>query len=278
MSKSRRKPPKVEKRDTAFSEKIETKIWAETASPENPYVAEKCLIHGYNLLDITENLSFSESIFLNIKGKLATPEQLELFNAVLSGLSNLGPRHAAVRAVMNAAVSKTEVQNLLPIGMSIASGEFLGAVQVEQSVRFITKHINKSAFEIAASQLESYQPGENENSVIAPGFGARFGQADPVCAQLASVLLKFTASGRSLSWASKFCDALAPHDFGWYITGIAAASFSDLGFTPKASAGLFQLATAPGMLAHGLEMSNKPITAIPFVDDKNYFHVGDTNE
>ena len=115
-------------------------------------------------------------------------------------------------------------------------------------------------------------------SVIAAGFGARFGQADPVCAQLAEALLQFSASGRSLSWAEGFCDSLAPHKMGWYITGVAAASFSDLGFTPKASAGLFQLAVAPGMLAHGLEMAGKPITSMPFVDDSNYTHIGDVDE
>jgi citrate synthase len=278
MSKSSRQVPKVERRNTAFSEKIQTKIWSETPSPDNPYVAEKCLIHGYNLVDITKNLSFSESIFLNIKGKLPSPDQLALFNAILSGLSNLGPRHAAVRAVMNAAVSKTKVQNLLPLGLAIASGEFLGAEQVEQSMRFISKNINKPAAQLATSLVKNYQYNSEENAVIAPGFGARFGQADSVCAQLATVLLQLNASGRSLSWAKNFCDTLAPHQFGWYITGVAAATFSDLGFTPKASAGLFQLAIAPGMLAHGLEMSGKPLTSMPFVDDSNYTHIGDVDE
>ncbi len=278
MTTSSRKAPAVEKRTAEFSQKISTKIWSDQPCPGNPFVAEKSLVHGYNLIDIAKNLSFSESIFLNIKGKLATPEQLELFNALLSGLSNLGPRHAAVRAVMNAAVSKTEVQNLLPIGMSIASGEFLGAEEVEQSVRFIRKNINKPATEVAGALLGKFTADSNNNSVIAPGFGSRFGQADPVCAQLASLLLTFNYSDRALPWAEEFCKALAADNFGWFITGVAAASFADLGFTPKASAGLFQLATAPGMLAHGLEMSAKPLTAMPFVDDKDYVHIGESDE
>lgn len=278
MRKAGRQSPKVERRNTVFSEKIQTKIWEETASQTNPYVAEKCLIHGYNLIDITKNLSFSESIYLNLKAELPSSEQLKLFNAILSGLSNLGPRHAAVRAVMNAAVSKTEVKNLLPIGLSIASGDFLGATQVEQSMRFINKNINKPAAEVAQLLLENYLPDNNDNAVIAPGFGSRFGQADPVCSELASTITQFTASGSSLSWAENFCNSLAPFNFGWYITGLAAACFSDLGFNPKASAGIFQLAIAPGLLAHGLEMSSKPLTAMPFVDDSNYLHVGNTND
>jgi citrate synthase len=30
------------------------------------------------------------------------------------------------------------------------------------------------------------------------------------------------------------------------------------------------LLSAPGLVAHGLEMANKPITAMPFVKDENY--------
>ena len=54
--------------------------------------------------------------------------------------------------------------------------------------------------------------------------------------------------------------------------GLAAACFVDLGFTPIASACLYQLAAAPGLLAQGLEMANKELTAMPFVNDRNYHY------
>ena len=54
------------------------------------------------------------------------------------------------------------------------------------------------------------------------------------------------------------------------VSGIAAAVFTDLGFSPRAGAGLFQLLGAPGLLAHGAELANKPVTAMPFVKDENY--------
>lgn len=278
MAKSTRKTPNIERRKTKFSQRIKSKIWSDSPCADNPYIAQKSLVHGYNVLDIAENLSFSESIFLNIKGELPSTEQLDLFNGIFSGLSNLGPRHAAVRAVMNAAVSKAHVQNLLPIGMAIASGEFLGAAEVENSIRFIRKHINQSPTLVAEELLSVYSPGHEENCVIAPGFGSRFGGIDPVSKQLAQLLLQNKASDRGLNWAHNFCEALAPSELSWLITGVAAASFVDLGFTPKAGAGLFQLATAPGMLAHGLEMAAKPLTAMPFVDDENYIQAEGLHE
>jgi len=43
-----------------------------------------------------------------------------------------------------------------------------------------------------------------------------------------------------------------------------------LGFSHHAGAGLFQLLGAPGLWAHGVELANKPATAMPFVKDENY--------
>jgi citrate synthase len=57
---------------------------------------------------------------------------------------------------------------------------------------------------------------------------------------------------------------------GWLTTGVAAAVFCDLGFQPKIGGALFQLLGAPGLAAHGLELANKPITAMPYISDENY--------
>jgi citrate synthase len=73
-----------------------------------------------------------------------------------------------------------------------------------------------------------------------------------------------------LRWADKFSDHLAQANMGWFSTGLAAAVFCDLGFQPRVGGGIFQLLSAPGLVAHGFEMANKPITAMPFVKDENY--------
>jgi citrate synthase len=179
---------------------------------------------------------------------------------------------------MNAAVSKTRIQNLLPTGLAVAGGEFLGAGEVENSVRFIRRHINKAPQQVAQDLLAEYAPDSNTNTVIAPGFGARFGTIDRVSSQLATQLLQLEGSSTALAWADEFCQALKVQQLGWLVSGLAAASFADLGFSPAASAGIFQIAIAPGMLAHGLEMANKPLTAMPFVEDANYIHVGENDD
>jgi citrate synthase len=87
--------------------------------------------------------------------------------------------------------------------------------------------------------------------------------------------MTFPGKGAALEWANNFVATLRQHNLGWLYTGLAAAVFVDLGFHPRAGAGLFQIAAAPGLLAHGLELANKPRTAYPFPDDDHYFYEGD---
>jgi citrate synthase len=63
---------------------------------------------------------------------------------------------------------------------------------------------------------------------------------------------------------------LAARSLGWLNTGVVAAVLVDLGFHPRDGAGVFQLLGAPGLLAHGMELANKPVTAMPYVDDEHY--------
>ena len=88
--------------------------------------------------------------------------------------------------------------------------------------------------------------------------------------QLADHLLTLDGAGKCLRWGNTFACELRKHKMGWLTTGVAAAAFADLSFHPRFGAGLFQLLCAPGLLAHGLEMSTKPITAMPFLQDKDY--------
>ena len=68
----------------------------------------------------------------------------------------------------------------------------------------------------------------------------------------------------------KLAEKLHPLELGWLTTGVAAAVLTDLEFQPRLGAGIFQLLCAPGLLAHGVEMYGKPITAMPFPTDKDY--------
>jgi citrate synthase len=250
--------------------KVATKFWYERPTEHNPYVADQYLCHGYDLLELASKRSFVEVLYLIFKGELPTLEQVKILETLMILLINPGPRHPATRAAMNAAVGKVNTAHLLPIGLSILSGEHLGGGEVGASMEFMKRHRTKSPQAVAAELLAKAALPKEGDCTLVPGFGSRFGDRDVMAEKIAAVMMALPGAGKTLCWGSEFAVALNPAGLGWLVPGVAAAVFLDLGFHPRAGAGMFQLISAPGILAHGLEFANKPLTAIPWMDDDHY--------
>lgn len=259
----------VRKRDMTFADRTQTRIWQEVPSEENPYLAEHCRCHGYDILELAGKRGFADVLFLLFQGELPNSEQAGLLETLLIAMINPGPRHPATRAAMNAAVSRTRTHHLLPIGLSVLGGAHLGSEEVLAAMRFLAANLDRSPAETALECLATPRPGDGDFHP-APGFGSRFGGIDPMPRKIASLLGVLPQTGRALTWGERFAEILSTHGMGWLVPGLAAAAFHDLGFSPWAGAGLFQLACAPGILAHGLELADKPINAMPFLDEEHY--------
>jgi citrate synthase len=87
---------------------------------------------------------------------------------------------------------------------------------------------------------------------------------------IAKHLASMEAASEALIWGEQLAQKLAPFGQGWLMTGVAAAVFTDLGVPPHLGGPLYQLMSAPGLLAHAAELIKKPITAMPFVTDDQY--------
>jgi len=261
---------KVESRNDIFVESTATKIWQEIESQHNPYLADSCLCHGYDLLELTQKRSFIEVLYLLFRGELPDVDEARLLEQLMISQINPGPRHPATRAAMNAGVGGTDREHILPIALSIYGGSHLGAGEVEPAMNFLRKQRKHDPVQLAHELIaNSMQPAEGDWH-IAPGFGSRFGGVDPLPSQIANHLSGLPGKHETLLWGCAFADTLNEQSLGWLAPAIAAAVFTDLGFSPRAGAGLFQLLGAPGLLAHGVELANKSVTAMPFVKDENY--------
>ncbi len=264
------KAPKVERRQVKYASRTPTRIWQEEPTADNPYLPARCRCHGYDLFELMAKRRFADVLFLLFNGELPTADQADLLEALMIACINPGPRHPATRAAMNAGVGKTYAVHILPIALSVMGGQHLGGGEVEETMRFLRRSLRRDAAACAQELLaEAKRPAEGDWH-IAPGFGSRFGGIDPLPNQMAGLFHQQPASGAALAWGAAFAEALAPHNLGWLLPGVAAAVLCDLGFHPRAGSGLFQIFTAPGLLAHGLELANKPITAMPFLDKEHY--------
>lgn len=270
----------VKKRDETFTDKVKSKICQEIPAAENPYIADRVLWHGYDVIDLMRHRSLVDVIYLMIKGELPSALQARQLEQTLILLANPGPRHTATRAVMNASVSKTNPIHLLPIGLALLGGEYQGAAEVRDAIKFLRKNMRKNPRELAVELCHARSGddlGAGEENRPAPGYGSHYSGIDNYAHSIAAQLVSCFPDNEALAWGMQFAAALEPMPAGWLLTGVAAAMFVELGFTPNAGAGLYQLAACPGLLAHGIELSGQPITAMPFVADKNYHYDEDNS-
>jgi citrate synthase len=186
---------------------------------------------------------------------------------LMIALINPGPRHAATRAAMNAGIGRTATAHILPIALSVQGGAHLGGAEVEAAMRFIAANQSLEPAAVLTAHPAPESPGDKRPF---PGFGSLYGGIDPLAARFAAHLARLPGAGGSLAWGNAVAEQLREEGMGWLLPGLAAAVFCDLGFPARAGAGLFQLLTAPGLLAHGLEMATRPITAMPFLDAEHY--------
>lgn len=263
---SQRQHQRAQSRNDTFVEKTATRLWGETPCKDNPYIAESALCHGYDLYELMDQCSFVEVFYLLFRGELPSKAESQQLETLMIALINPGPRHPATRAAMNAGVGKTLPVHILPIAASVMGGHYLGGEAVEQAMQFLRRQHKQCPRQWAQQQLQH----PRENDAIAPGFGSRFGGTDIMMHAIAEQLLALDQPGPCLQWGQAFAEALQPHGLGWLATGLAAAVFNDLGFRPKSGGALFQLISSPGLVAHGIELANKPFTAMPFVSDANY--------
>jgi len=265
-----RRQVKVKSRNEKFVQRTVTRIWQEEASTENPYIAKNCRCHGYDLLELMSGRSYVDVLYLLFRGELPGKDEAALLEALMISMINPGPRHPATRAAMNAGVGRTDPVHVLPIALTIMGGGHQGAGEVEAAMRFLRKQYGSDPGKFAAELLRAPMPAEGEDWCLAPGFGWRFGAAEVLPGEIARRLADLPGSGPGLRWGCAFAEVLAAKRLGWLNTGVVAAVLVDLGFHPRDGAGIFQLLGAPGLLAHGMELANKPVTAMPYVDDEHY--------
>lgn len=268
-------PPKhdqVRSRNEPFVQKTATRIWYEEPAADNPFIATHALCHGYDLFELMQKRSIVDVFYLLFRGELPTAEDAQLLQQLMIGLINPGPRHPATRAAMNAGIGKSDPVHILPIASAVLGGDYQGAGEIDAAMRFLRKHQNSDPAEYAQTLLSQIDTVSTEAPMdqLIPGFGKRYGGVDILAKKIAAQLLELPAAGKSLQWGIALAQALEKNGIGIFTSGIAAAVFADLGFQPRAGGCLYQLLAAPGLVAQGIEMANKPITAMPFISDDNY--------
>lgn len=245
---------------------FKTAICEEVALDNNPFVAQTRFIKGYACDELWQQASGLDVILLHFLDDLPSPAHSALFNTLMIGLMNMGPREADNRAAMTAGISKTRPEHLLPLGLLSGQGHASGATAVLNAHSFIQTHRKTPAQEVLANLATE----ASNTSVTIPGFGTLYGSIDPSLQRLSKAVAMHTPQSDVFAWCFDLANGLNDYRQGWLAPGLMAASAIEMGIGPREAMGLYQLIKSVSILVYGLEQSHAPLQHAPLLDDEFY--------
>lgn len=246
--------------------KLESAIWHEIANDENPFLAEQCYCHGYNVYDdLLPNASWPEYLYLLISGRQPTKETSQLLEKLAIIMANPGIRDLSVRSAMNAGVGKAPSASVLIAALSAGSGQLGGGREIYLAMKLWMKNLDKKSFDLLlASPAEKDIWPQLEHT---PGFDPNSESASKIVASCLNYLVN-QFNGKYLSWLKK-CEPqlVAIVNAPLSLSGIIAAAFCDLELTPQQGEYLYLILRLPGAAAHAMEQEKLGWKKFPFFAD-----------
>ncbi len=210
---------------------------------------EEVYVRGYKLIDLVGNLSFSQAIYLVLKGELPSEKEAKMLDAIFVSVIDHGtapPSAIAARAVASGG-------NSLNVGVAagvMAFGSAHGGA-LEDAMKFIQDGVSskKGAKEVVKEALENKKP--------IPGFGHKhYKEFDPRTKRIMSIAKDLGFYGEHCAFAEeveKEIEAQKGKKLVLNVDGAIAAVVSEMGFDYRLGKGFFIIGRLPGLVAHVFE-------------------------
>lgn len=243
-------------------------IWEEEAEADNPFATKAAYCQGYDVYgDLLGKASWIEYLYLMFKGDKPSKAQAAMLENLAVAFANCGPRDHSVRAAMNGGVGGSVAAGSLMASLAVGAGQYGGAHEVFHAVELWNRcGLDSGEWLKGAEQLladltvDIWLPMEH-----VPGFDPNgVSCAKPVLQTLA-LLVKFCDNGALKCLQDKREAFEASCGYPLSMTGVAAAAFFDLGFSPQQAEMLFLIMRLPGAAVHALEQQEMGWKKFPFV-------------
>jgi citrate synthase len=248
------------------SECIHTRIWLEEPEPDNDFATKTAYCHGYDVYgEMLGNASWAEMIYLLFRGEAPTPQQAKLFEALAVALANPGPRDQSVHAAMCGGVGGSPAAACLMAALAVGAGHLSGGREI---------YLAMEAWKACGSDIESWtaklsEKADNRASIWPrpqhpSGFEPHAFGASNIVRQTLQCLARLSPR-KLLPWLEsnrEILEGAAKSPLA--LSGVAAAAFTDLYFTPEQGEMLYLLLRLPGAAAHALEQKHYGHKRFPF--------------
>jgi citrate synthase len=248
------------------TEQIRTRIWREEPEPDNPFATRAAYCHGYDVYgDMLGQARWAAMLYLLFRGEAPTAAQTELLETVAVALANPGPRDPSVHAAMCGGVGGSTAASCLIAALAVGAGQLAGGREV---------FLSMTAWNSCGTNLDAWQhllgtPADDTASIWPtpehpPGFDPHGVSTSTIVRQTLACLAAMS-TGAHLPWLQRNLpnlESAAGHPLA--LSGVAAAAFVDLGFTPEQGEILHLLLRLPGTAAHALEQWQYGYKKFPF--------------
>ncbi len=229
----------------------------------------KILIRGYSLQDLIENVSYTEILYLCLKGELPSKEQRRVFDAVVSGIVD----HYFFASTTPAARFVASTGHATPIPAFAAGILAMGShtVSPQDTAELIEKAIEKmekkglSQEEAAEEIINDYIKARKN----IPGIGHPLHpDGDPRAIAIKKVAEAngfFKEKSEMYEAIQKAFEKKTKKKLPINVDGMMACVLADMGFNPIEMAGVAAISFMPGIIAHVTEetLHGMPVRIIP---------------
>jgi citryl-CoA lyase len=208
---------------------------------------KEAYVRGYNLAQMIGNLSFTEAIYLVLKGELPSEKERLMLDAIFVSTvehSIAPPSVIAARAVASGG-------NSLHVGVSagvLAFGDAHGGA-LEGAMRFLQENIDKNP---EKAVKEYFEKGKR-----IPGYGHRYyKEFDPRTKRILEIAKEIGFFGKYCEFAvavEKEIENIKGKKLVMNVDGAVAAVVSEMGFDWRLGKGFFIIGRIPGLVAHVYE-------------------------
>jgi citrate synthase len=213
----------------------------------------KLLLRGYKIDQLMGNISFSQAIYLAIKGELPSTEVGKMIDAILVSSVDHGATPPSTLAAITVASTGASINDALAAGILAISrlhgGAIEGCMEILQEAIDIMEKNGKNINEAAEELVKSYR--ETKKRIL--GFGHRIHTADPRTARLYSLAQELGFAGKYVEMAKNIEKALEQSlgkKLPINVDGAIATILCELGIPSELGNTFFIMARLPGLIAH----------------------------
>jgi citryl-CoA lyase len=214
--------------------------WKTSIAKSSP---DETLIRGYKLEDLIGNLTFSEMIFLVLKGELPSDSEAKMTDALLVACTEHGINPPSITSARIAFSGGNPVSAGVAAGV-LGIGDHHGGA-IEQCAKLLQENNEKSSEELVKKFREEKKR--------MPGFGHKIYTTDPRTQELFALAKKYNIYGKNCAFAEQLEKALEKsmgRKLCLNVDGAVAAIMSDMGFDWRLGKGFFIIPRVASIIAH----------------------------